>query len=206
MQKESAADQELILKKRARRRLVGALALVLLMVTILPMVLKDRSQETSEEQVKITLSNDIPSSAPSAEANEKPADFDSSVIPKETDQHMQPEVSVTENAKPEEVIDTAKVDHSVKQENKIAAKSDEYISDSGKKYYIQVGVFSDAANVKRLQAKLNELGYSSTTEKINTPNGVKTRLKTKMFAERNEAATALENIKSAGLTGMVVSQ
>ncbi len=49
-----------------------------------------------------------------------------------------------------------------------------------KKFYVQVGVFSDAGNVKRLQAKLGELGYSSVTEKVNTPAGQKIRLKTQV--------------------------
>ena len=71
---------------------------------------------------------------------------------------------------------------------------------------MQVGVFSDAANVKQLQTKLSDLGYKSQTEKISTDKGQKIRLRTQTFADRNEAAIALENIKDAGLTGMVVSQ
>lgn len=43
MQKDQV-DQGLSFKKRARRRLVGAIALVLLMVIILPMVLEDREK------------------------------------------------------------------------------------------------------------------------------------------------------------------
>jgi DedD protein len=74
------------------------------------------------------------------------------------------------------------------------------------KFYVQIGVFSDAANVKQLQSKLSDLGYKSQTEKINTDKGQKIRLKTQQFGDRNEAAIALENIKDAGLTGMVVSQ
>ena len=71
---------------------------------------------------------------------------------------------------------------------------------------MQIGVFSDAANVKQLQAKLSDLGYKSQTEKIDTDKGKKIRLRTQVFGDRNEAAIALENIKDAGLTGMVVSQ
>jgi DedD protein len=49
MQREPAGDLELNIKKRARRRLVGAIALVLLMVIVLPMILKDRSAVTPAE-------------------------------------------------------------------------------------------------------------------------------------------------------------
>ena len=71
---------------------------------------------------------------------------------------------------------------------------------------MQIGVFSDEANVKQLQSKLSDLGYKSQTEKIDTAKGKKIRLRTQLFADRNEAAIALQNIKDAGLTGMVVSQ
>ena len=43
-------EQEIQFKKRARRRLVGAIALVLLMVTILPMVLDDRAAKPQQQQ------------------------------------------------------------------------------------------------------------------------------------------------------------
>ena len=53
---------------------------------------------------------------------------------------------------------------------------------------------------------LDGIGYKSVTEKMQTATGEKTRLRTSTFEGRNEAAIALENIKDAGLTGMVVSQ
>jgi DedD protein len=72
-------------------------------------------------------------------------------------------------------------------------------------FTVQVGVFSDAANVKQLQDKLKQAGFSSYTEKISTPNGQKIRLRAGKFATRQEASDALNRIKSAGLSGMVIS-
>src|SRR5690606_13792625 len=48
-------EQEIQFKKRARRRLVGAIALVLLMVTILPMVLDDKSANLSQQEITISI-------------------------------------------------------------------------------------------------------------------------------------------------------
>jgi len=48
-------DQELSLKKRARRRLVGAIGLVLVMVGVLPLVLQDRASLTPTAAIKITM-------------------------------------------------------------------------------------------------------------------------------------------------------
>lgn len=63
-------DKENQFRKRARRRLIGAIALVLLMVTILPMVLDDRSGQTSP-QPEIAIS--IPS--------QDGSDFSSKIVP-----------------------------------------------------------------------------------------------------------------------------
>ncbi len=188
MQRDQS-DQELNFKKRARRRLVGAIALVLLMVIILPMVLKDRAASTPQEKIAITMPSDpIPSVA-------APSDFDSNVVPNEP---INPDVGIsTETVPAEPVAERPAETPAPPAEEKIA---------STHKFYVQIGVFSDAANVKQLQAKLDGLGYKSRTEKIKTDKGEKIRLKTQVFADRNEAAIALEKIKDAGLTGMVVSQ
>lgn len=72
-------------------------------------------------------------------------------------------------------------------------------------YYVQIGIFSDDANVKPLQDKLSDLGYKSQAETVGTDQGNKIRLRTQEFNNRNEAGIALNDIKDAGLTGMVVS-
>lgn len=70
MAADSPNDQELALKKRARRRLVGAIALVLLMVIVLPMVLQDRSALAPQETIKITMpENDVKLENDSVAAN-----------------------------------------------------------------------------------------------------------------------------------------
>lgn len=71
-------EQEIILKKRARRRLVGAIALVLLMVIILPSILQDRAElTTAQESIKVTMpesANEVaqPSSSVSSAAESLP--------------------------------------------------------------------------------------------------------------------------------------
>ena len=205
MQKDPAGDQELNLKKRARRRLVGAIALVLLMVIVLPMLLKDRSASEQKEQITITLPNEA--------VVTEPSDFDSNIVPTE------PANSQSVNALPKVIDETkptteAKVDsEAVASDTAAAATAEKEVivkeapkDVANKKFYVQVGVFSDSANVKQLQTKLSDLGYKSQTEKISTDKGQKIRLRTQVFGDRNEAAIALQNIKDAGLTGMVVSQ
>lgn len=214
MQRELASEQELNFKKRARRRLVGAIALVLLMIIVLPVVLKDRQAANAPEKITITL--------PSEQLPTEPTDFDSSIAPEEAIIALPEAEQVAKEVAPEpETANTKTTSESI--DNKTDTKSNLAINknppqiDSAKevnkessleknKFYVQVGVFSDLGNVKKLQAKLTDLGYKSQTEKINTDKGQKIRLRTQVFAERNDAAIALQNIKDAGLTGMVVSQ
>lgn len=206
MQREPAGDLELNHKKRARRRLVGAIALVLLMIFVLPLVLKDRSASSTEEAITITLPED-------RVATNEPSDFDSSIVPTTpTAPAESPEIPPTEaipqdtEAAPVEtpVAAEKKESNESKPEQKAEVKPIPPAASS--KFHVQIGVFSDEANVKKMQVKLTDLGYKSSTEKVDTAKGTKIRLKTQAFADRNEAAIALQNIKDAGLTGMVVSQ
>ena len=202
MQKDTSSDQELNLKKRARRRLVGAIALVLLMIIVLPMLLKDRAASQSQDKITITLPGEQQTVTPAA-----PSDFDSSIVPTEpptpsaesTGPAANP-VDSEASAKPEKEPSAPVAKEPVVKESAKPAE------DKKHHFYVQIGVFSDEANVKQLQVKLSDLGYKSQTEKINTDKGQKIRLKTQIFSDRNEAAIALQNIKDAGLTGMVVSQ
>ena len=198
MQKAPSNDQELNLKKRARRRLVGAIALVLLMVIVLPMILKDRSATQPQGKVTITL--------PSKQVQEEASDFDSNIVPTEPAITTSPEVAEpdSEAATPDPEASASKTLPAAKPEAPTSTVKSSL--ETERKYHVQIGVFSDAANVKQLQAKLSDLGYKSQTEKIDTDKGKKIRLRTQVFGDRNEAAIALENIKDAGLTGMVVSQ
>jgi DedD protein len=208
MQKETAGDQELNLKKRARRRLVGAIALVLLMIIVLPLILKDRAATNPQDKITISLPGEQQTVTPTA-----PSDFDSSIVPAEpvtappktettepaAAPIVDPEAAATKPEKPASAKETPVKEAPAKEASK---PKDE----AAHRFYVQIGVFSDEANVKQLQGKLSDLGYKSQTEKIDTAKGKKIRLKTQLFADRNEAAIALENIKDSGLTGMVVSQ
>lgn len=218
MQKDAPNEQELTLKKRARRRLVGAIALVLLMIIVLPMILKDRSVTAPTEEVTITLSNQ---NTPTEAA---PSDFDSNIVPTEINPAElaplnsesvvdEPETQAQQVplSTDEPEIETPAASKSAPKVALVQPKAEapkvaEKKSTNSPKFYVQIGVFSDEANVKQLQAKLSDLGYPSQTEKIDTAKGKKIRLRTHFLGERNEAAIALQNIKDAGLTGMVVSQ
>jgi len=244
-------DQELVLKKRARRRLVGAVALVILMLIILPRILLDRAALAPREAVKISmpeldLANPVAVEPSAAKANASPSPVADSAV---NDEVVIPEANVatqvtvvaklasevTNNdakkvAAEKNVIESVKVEDKTDvksaDDKKIEAKVSETKSKqvilaesqvtASKKveaksqkhagsFTIQIGVFSDAANVKLLQAKLKKVGLSSRTENISTEKGEKIRLKAGSFASRSDAVSALSKLQSANLSGMVVS-
>jgi DedD protein len=229
MPPELPNDQELSLKKRARRRLVGAIALVLLMVIVLPMILQDRSALAPQAPIKITMP-DVPS--PTVAAN---VVSQSEVLP--SDSAQVPEIpavvedAVTPNVmldKPSDVAkeSTVKNDESKKVLAKTEAKAEvkesvtkspevaldeqkleqtKVQSKNSDSFSIQIGVYSDAANVKQLQNKLKALGYVSYTEKMTTDKGEKIRLRAGHYNSRQAASDALVKLQKDGLSGIVIS-
>lgn len=251
-------DQALILKKRARRRLVGAVALVLLMLVILPQVLQDRSAQTKPEPIKITMPETNQEQV--VTLNEPQAPIQNEIVEAPaTQQAQEPEVFDTPNVesaaalkeaeakeiarrkalakaaetatsaaaaaeprnevkaseiKASEVKAEAKKDDAVKAvkpaekapvtaetkaaENKTSPKSEG-------SFTVQVGVYSDVTNVKRLQDQLKQAGFTTTTEKTTTPKGEGLRLKAGKFSSRQDAMNALIKIKELGLPGIVIS-
>lgn len=240
-------EQELNLKKRARRRLVGAIALVLLMVIVLPQVLQDRAAHTQQETIKITMpetavshkqeasaqsqGNDAVSgndtvqkdeAAPTVEAHAYTDDtlppepaLDNLIASKEAESQAEaaskpvpaPVVAKVENKKAPEVktaeIKPVPVKPVEKTETKTAVVKAE--PKSAESFTVQVGVYSDMANVKRIQDQLKQAGYSPATEKVTTAKGESVRLKAGNFKSREDAVKALDKLKSIGLSGIVIA-
>lgn len=210
-------EQEIILKKRARRRLVGAIALVLMMIVILPMILKDRVASVEQESIKITMPESslnqpdektvipVPDLSPVeatqtaiVESEIQSSDVEpinsESIINKTTEKKVAVKQEASIKAKTEEKNDLLKAAKPTTAEVKIPSS-----------FIVQIGVYSELANVKQLQEKSKQAGYKSNIETIKTPKGEKYRLRTSSFASRQSAADALVKLQAAGLPGMVMS-
>lgn len=257
-------EQELSLKKRARRRLVGAIVLVLLMLVVLPKILQDRVALAPQEAIKITMTESsdrqqlvvapvaniaepmpaTPMVTPSldsaikapvtelatpavvAEKNEnlKPANNSpnsqisvalenpSKDVKTAEQKVVEPKVAIANGLRLPEVGEPKDLDSKVLSTKpsiaKIVDSKPDEVKASQKKegsFSIQVGVYSDPANVKQLQAKLKQTGFSSHTQKITTPKGEKIRLRAGSFSSRQEANAAIPKLKKIGLSAMVVS-
>jgi len=238
MSSESPNDEMLNLKKRARRRIVGAIALVLLMIVVLPMILQDRARLAPQNAIKITMPDvrekavdaNVDSQVPAtsnvtAPIPDLPTRVDEpnplnvasdEMIVNDKDNNVQSEANkknvdtknvVTKLEKKAEIKEKVTNLAEVKLEETSTSPSLE-TKEQGKTqagFTIQVGVYSEVANVKQLQAKLKEAGYVSHMDKIATAKGEKIRLRAGSFLSRQEAADALVKLQAAGLSGMVIS-
>lgn len=215
-------EQELILKKRARRRLVGAIALVLLMIIILPQVLQDRALLAQQEPIKITMpvvtypvsQEPLSQEAAGDEQRNTVAIVSDDKVPEFKEPVTEPIAIKTPENKPTKDVDNknqmtaaivpqaekkvaVKVPEASKAPSQVAIKPQE-------SFTVQVGVYSDIDNVKRLQEQLKQAGFSTHTEKVKTPKGDSLRLKAGNFNSREDAVAALAKIKAIGLSGIVI--
>lgn len=209
-----AADEQL--KKRARRRLVGAVALVLFAVIVLPMVMDHQPRPTGPEiQVRIPGPDSAesrpsaakPSSRTGTEPLRKPESEGSSggAVPEKpaaavvVEAKPRPEPSPKLPAKPESKPETAEVQPRVAAPAASAA-------DSGRddqQWVVQLGAYQEQGRVKLLMDKIKQLGLPAFTEKVDTAQGPRTRVRAGPFPNRDAAVKAQERIKIIGVGGPV---
>lgn len=203
-------EQELTLKKRARRRLVGAVALVLLMVIILPQVLQDRALLAQQEPIKITMPAIANKSVETVVNNpvaanpvdQQSASQEMAVVEPENPVEPAPDANDSDFSEP---VAEPQVEKNVALKSPEVNKTEVQTTiKPNESFTVQVGVYSDAANVKRLQDQLKQAGFSTHTEKVKTPKGESLRLKAGHFNSRQDAVVALDKIKAIGLSGIVI--
>lgn len=220
MPPDSQNEQELMLKKRARRRLVGAVALVLLMIILLPQVLQDRAVLAQQDPIKIVMQDNVNSAVIDAPAvNHSTTPETAAVVTDQSAMNDAPAQALPELQTPPEqapIADVAAVKPNISETKTNTAKLAEPSVETptiqaptvqaSELFTVQVGVYSDAANVKRLQEQLKQAGFVTKTEKIKTAKGESIRLRAGSYSNRQDAILALAKIKDLGLPGMVVSQ
>lgn len=223
-------DTQLQLKKRARRRLVGAVAFAGLAAVVLPMVMDEEpKQQVQELDIRIPGQDQVPPlrSRPDTaggERRETPASKPTSsaaapdratekLVDKPTEKPAEKpaEKPVTKPAekpdgKKNEALTAADAQRAAailngKSSNDKPA-SDKPAAGNGS-FVILIGAFSNPANVKQLQTKIGELGIRVFTEPLDSPQGKKTRVRAGPFTSREAADKALEKMKRIGVNGVV---
>jgi DedD protein len=220
------SEEALQLKRRARRRLVGAIALVTFVVIILPLLLdKEPGPAGPSLDVQIPKPGSggfasrvgtpagQPPVAPVPEKKVEASPARSELSAAKAEPHSnKAELSAVKTgpsavkAEPSPaVVDKAAevpalAADKAEQERALAALRDEA-------WVVSLDAFSDAKNVKQLRTKLSAAGLKSYTEPVKTSKGELTRVRAGPFASKEAAEKARTQLEAMGLKpGAVASR
>lgn len=203
------SEEALQLKRRARRRLVGAIALVTFVVIILPLIL-DKEPGPAGPPLSVQIPNQEstgfntrvvpPAPAPVAPAPEKTAEIPALKTEPPPAKAAGP-VSKAEPAVADVVFKAAAQPALKTEEGRVqAALNDQF-------WAVTLDAFSDVKNAKQLRAKLSAAGVKSYTEPVKTSKGELTRVRAGPFANKEAAENARAKLVALGLKpGAVVSK
>ena len=201
------SEQDLLLRKRARRRLVGAIALVIMAIVFLPMVL-DRAPKPEGQEIEITIPSE-----------NLVGEFSPNVIP---------ETGVPTIADPvakESVLAVQQVEktgsdllgqliQAKEKQTDMLVGGENGSGDSHEvkksstttgRFVVQLGAFSDSAKAKYQQHSLTSNGIKrSYTETLKNNDKEITRVRIGPFFTREAAEEERKKLKKLGLDGVVM--
>ena len=197
------------LKRRARRRLIGAVALTLVAVIALPLMMEDAPPPAAKLEVRMPVNSKTPDFVPiapppvappvAAVAPETPA------APSPSPEVVAPEAPAAETPIAQAAVEKPKP--AIEPEVKKPAKPNPTLKDESKTtvehntaFVVQLGAFSDASKTKELKQQVDELGMASYTDK----SGELTRLRVGPFMSRDAASAAAAKLELAGMHGQVM--
>jgi DedD protein len=227
MAKQITADEESILKRQARRRLIGAVALTTAVVIILPIVFDGEPPATKVNEIELRIpdkdkigalppavamsavsvasavtpaSAPAPVSAPVAASATLPVAVVAAIVAVPVVAAVAAQHSQVVKAEQPK----AEVAKPIQQERKVEAKpkpavSHHAVPHSG--FVVQVGAFSNLDAAKKLQDKLASEGLHVYTEKI----GHNVRVRVGSFPTREAADKVRHTLETQGLHPNVVN-
>lgn len=219
-------NDNLELKKRSRRRLVGAAALALLAAIILPMVM-DQEPGAPTQDIQITIPDREADSAlarPIADGAAVVPDPQIAALPEEQPPAAAPEAEVPITPSPEEAppqavapATTSKAPAAPTASHERAPLPATPTKDDGARaiallegrnpraavdesFVVQVGAFSEASKAKAIGSDLKKRGFAAYTEKA----GTVTRVRVGPFVNREDAEKVATRLRGSGMKGVVV--
>ncbi len=214
---------ELELKRRGRRRLVGAATIGVVAVVVLPMIFdsEPKRTEVAKQQIEVQIppKEGLPplaapvsppaaaqSGAAKASVDATPA-VNTALAPVDTATKAEPSKPAPKPEPKSEPKLEPKPEP--KSEPKSAAKvvtpstakaPDEAMSG----FVIQLGAFKDADNAKAVVTRMQEAKLPVFTDTIQVKSGSVVRVRVGPFASKDKAEGALAQVKLAGIDGKIV--
>ena len=185
-------------KKRARRRLVGAVALVLAVVIGLPMVLDSEPKALPDD---VTI--DIPS-------RDRPAPASQTAPVKGFKDSLQNSSRVPADAtldQREELVDLPprpKPAEAVAPKAPVVAKAPVQADTKQPHFTVQVAAFASQEKVDEVRGKLKQAGIATYIQKVSTEGGERIRIRVGPLHSRQEADQMRARLSTLGLSGTLV--
>lgn len=216
------------IRRRGRQRLIGAVALVLLLVVFVPMLLDSEPRPSRETPAIPAKESAAPLPAPAAEVAPAkaaaPAPSASPVSPASPAQSASSAQAGAQAASPAQAGAQAvsppppvepppaavKVEPAASASAAPAKPAPAAAAPAAAKaapregFAVQVGAFRDEAKLKQAREKLVSAGLRHYVEKLEVKSGPLTRLRVGPYPTREAAEAALVNVKRASLDGKVV--
>jgi DedD protein len=215
MARAAPTDEQVQLRRRARRRLIGAIALAIVVAVILPWVLENEPRPSEE-----TISVQIPSPEggsfdPGAAAKDPASDRDTAAG---KDAAGKPAPSGEPAATGREDALRAEQDKVLAAPEKQAASkpatapepkakaADARDSAEAKPFVVQIAALADADKARDIQHELAAKGLKAYTEKIRSGGAEVTRVRVGPFPSREAAEKERTRLKALGFEGNVTAR
>lgn len=224
------SEESLQLKRRARRRLVGAIALVTFVVIILP-VLLDKEPGPAGPPLDVQIprpESGGPASRIGPPAAQPPVASPAPASRKQTEAppaKLEPPVANTDAVAAKAALPAVKNEPAGAKADSVPAKpaaadkaaalparaggnaEQAQAATHGDEWVVVLDAFSDAKNVKQLRTKLSAAGVKSYTEAVQTSKGELTRVRAGPFDSKEAAEKARAKLVAMGLKpGAVASR
>jgi DedD protein len=204
------SEESLQLKRRARRRLVGAIALVTFVVIILPLILDKEpgpagpplevqipKQESGGFTSRVVAPGPPEAAAPAGQEKTDAPAIKAEPLPAKTEPSPVKVQPPPARAEPQVAHEAAKA----------PAPPVDKAAPGGQTWVVTLDAFSNASNVKQLRTKLSAAGVKSYTEPVKTSKGELTRVRAGPFTSREAAEKARAKLDAMGLKpGAVASR
>ena len=186
------------LRARARRRLIGAAALLLAAVIVVPMVLDPAPKP---------LPGNIPIELPSEKSPFKPR-IAIPAVPEPGNAPMIPPPDAEPDAKATKAA-PASESKSAAVDSKPAAKAPEKAetakSTTTARIYLQIAALGSEPAARDLAARLKKAGHAAIVEKVDTKEGARWRVRVGPYASREDAEQARTKLRAAGFQATAVT-
>ena len=199
------SDEELQLRRRARRRLIGAVVLVIAVVVILPMVL-DSEPRPSSQPISVQIPSPdsggfAPKLAPPPAASQPKEPAVAAQPPKPVEEPVRITAAAVE---PAAAAPKPEPEPAAKPKAKPKPKPTAKVK--GGQYVVQVIALADAGKAQEMRQRIAGAGIKSYTEVVKTAKGDVTRVRAGPFASRGAAEKAREQLKTLGMSGNITTK